>query len=111
MVIWLIRVIEHMELIMGKRWRSLSTATLIAVHGWSINTICTTVEHLTSLFWIVNALDICLPYYFTNLKSASDIAIKVADGRERPALGVVDVGFLKDCLWVPMPRKNIINGS
>ena len=36
--------------------------------------------------------------YFINLRPVMDIVIRVADGREVPALGVGNVGFLKDCL-------------
>ena len=36
--------------------------------------------------------------FFTNLNPAKDIIIRVADGREVPALGVGNVVFLKDCL-------------
>ena len=49
--------------------------------------------------------------YFNNMRPAKDIVIRVADGREVPALGVGNVGFLKDCLWVPMLRKDLISES
>ena len=49
--------------------------------------------------------------YFTNLRPAKNVVIRVADGREVPALGVGNIGFLKDCLWAPMLRKDLMSES